>query len=1172
VTGGRDELLALDAEAREIAQTRFDRPLLVEAGAGTGKTALLAARVVAWCVGEGWERHAAQGDEGEQVARRAIERVVAITFTEAAAAEMASRVGLAFSRLADGDTLEWIDLDLAPFADRDRLLERCGLLADEVHRLQAQTIHSFCHRLLRAFPLEGGLHPSFEVDGDGRQVEAATAEVVENALRRLARTGGDPDWERLGATGIGPPRVAEALGELVRKGVTAGELETDPLADDVAREAVDRLRAGVRSIEDAGGLAPAGAGCGPVTDDLCAALLQLRTVLDGSEASFDVLAEALSGFDKRAVDRLRRWAAGELGKKVEKVLGDDAGAVTAAAARLAPLVASLAQVSPGELTAARRVLASLLADLEERLRALAGWERVRREVRSGIDQLLVDEFQDTDDVQCEIVRWLALDGPTSRRPGLFIVGDPKQSIYGWRRADLGAYQDFKKELEENLGILRPLVSNFRSVKVILDEVQDVVEKVMVEEDGVQPRFEPLEATGSRRTDTGFLGGVWTPIEYWAAWPCDPDGGGCDPDVSVRQAVEVEARALAADLRGLHEDCDVRWGDIGVLLRTTTAQEEILDRFREMDIPFEVAREREYYRQREVVEAASLVRCVLDPSDRLALLTVLRSDVVGVPDAALAPLWDAGLPRLVAGLSGPDETLLAELSDCIAAAAGSVDTDLPGVSSLPSWQDGLRSAVATIADLRGTVHDAPPDLFVERLRCLWLAEVTASARYLGRFRRARLERFFDELTGTLADGDGGFASVARFLRRAVEEGRESQVPAEPDMSADAVHVMTIHGAKGLDFEHVYLVQIHRKGGGGSSRPAAEVIRWRGDIDYRLFGNPTPGWFEAQEKSKVRERAEWVRLLYVAMTRAKSRLVVSGKWHDNDELVAAGRADCFADLVAHRADAEELIGQAESRVARRCEPGDLVQWVLPDVDAAEPERGESGPGLPKWLSAERAAAETERLVELRRAADERRSLPLAATATGLAHRPLRSDAPTDDETPVAERDAAMAVGTAVHGLLETIDLAGDLGAQVSEIGAKLADRLDRLVTAPVRDEVRRRFLCLVRGLESSKCLRRLGELSAAVVARELPLLMPPAPEDPVLGAVVGTADLVYRENGGLVVADYKTDAVETEREIEERTELYRPQLELYAKALEEALGLDELPAMELWFLAADRIVRV
>ncbi len=1193
MTADREQLLAADAEARELAQSKFDRPLLVEAGAGTGKTALLAARVVAWCVGEGWDRHTDPYSGPEVVARRVIERVVAITFTEAAAAEMAQRVGSAFSCIAWGDPPEWIDFGSAPLEESERLRLRCTLLADEVHRLPAQTIHSFCHRLLRAFPLEGRLHPSFEVDGDGSLVEAATSEVVEEALRGLARGAEGADWERLAEAGVAPPQVSEALGELVRAGVTSDDLDADPFPEKLARQWLEELRAGLVGFEAAEGGALADLSERYVAPRVRAALVGLARRLDemaslGEGVTATAVADAASTAAMISADRLRRWADGDLASNERRALGEREADLVAAAGPLADLLERLRGVRPAELGAARRLLQGMLGDLEARLRrrgvvtydgllrgarrALARFERVRREVRSGIDQLLVDEFQDTDDVQCEIVRWLALDGPKARRPGLFIVGDPKQSIYGWRSADLGAYHDFKRLVEREGGIVKPLVRNFRSVRAILDEVEEVVEDVMVEEDGVQPPFQPLEATGTRCTASGFLKDGWTPVEFWVAWPFDPESGVYDAQVTANRAVEVEANALAADIRRLHDERDVRWGRIGVLLRTTTVQEAILERFRALDIPFEVARERDYYRQREVVEAAALVRCVLEPADQLALLTVLRSDAVGVPDAALVPLWRSGVAAAMADLAGPDEGALADLATRIARAAAAVDHDVPGAAALPRWPAALESAAAVIADLRVAALREPPDRFVERMRALWLAEVTAAGRYLGRFRRARLDRFYDELTEALGTGDGSLAGVARFLRRAVEEGRESQLPAEPDLSADAVHVMTVHGAKGLDFEHVYLVQIHRGEGRGPRRPAAEVVRYRGELAYRLFGWPTLGWAAAAARRHLRERAERVRLLYVAMTRAKERLVVSGRWRSDNDLVAAAEAASFADLVAHRAEATALAEQAMSAIPRRPEAGGLVQWRLPDPGTERDGTIEAEGEVPEWLSEGRAVADARRLEELRSVAHEREALPLAATVTGLVHRALEPTGPADEEPPGGEREAVMAVGVEVHRLLEILDLESDLSDQVRRRAPELAERLGRTVAGPERDRARERLGELVERIAAGDCLGRLQELAGEVVSRELPLLLPPMPDDPVLGAVVGAADLVYRDGGRLVVADYKTDRVDDGPELAARVAAYRPQLERYAAALEQALDLPGPPLTELWFLHADRIVRL
>jgi ATP-dependent exoDNAse (exonuclease V) beta subunit len=696
-----------------------------------------------------------------------------------------------------------------------------------------------------------------------------------------------------------------------------------------------------------------------------------------------------------------------------------------------------------------------------------------------------------------------------------------------------------------------------------------VDPVMAEEEGLQPAFQPLEATDERRSDPGFTTSDWSALEHWVVWPSDPDTGEPDPKAKAAVVNDLEAVALATDIRRLHDEAGVAWGDIALLLRTTTQQETILDRFRAAGIPFEVAREREYYRQREVVEAAALVRCILEPGDSLALLTVLRSDALGVPDAALVPLWDAGFPSLMADLSHPDEDDLRAIDLCVERAQRATPAGLPGSDGVPDWPRLLRAAAETIAVLRQSVRSDPPGRFVERMRTLWLAEVTASARYLGRYRRARLVRFFEQLAEALIAADGSLAPVARFLRRAVEEGRESLLPAEPDITTDAVHVTTIHGAKGLDFEHVYLAQIHRGEGSGPRRPAAELWRTVDGFSYRLFGWPTPGFAEAEARRRDRERAERVRLLYVAMTRAKARLVLSGRWSDRGDLVTAARAGSFADLVTHRVDRERLEGQVIDRRHRATELARPVQWVLPAFGI-----GSADPRVPLGEVAElRPTPVLEDAASLREARAQaalKSALPHTARVSELAHRRLEPEPAEEPGAEPRDREIGFAVGSAVHRLMETLDLGQDLGPQLSERSRVLESELASRLPAGRVDPVLQRVRQVLARIESGECLRRLGDLADQVLARELPVLLPPG--DDAVGAIVGAADLVYRDNGRLVVADYKTDAVIGEIEIQQRADVYRPQLELYARALREALDLGEPPFIEVWFLDADRIVRV
>src|SRR5205823_10045354 len=202
--------------------------------------------------------------------------------------------------------------------------------------------------------------------------------------------------------------------------------------------------------------------------------------------------------------------------------------------------------------------------------------------------------------------------------------------------------------------------NFRSVPVILEEVARVVEPVMEPRLGVQPPFEPLlpsrDALGFRRDSPQAS---WEPVEHWVSWKREEAW-----KTPAVEATEIEAVFLAEDIRELHERHGVAWSEIAVLLRGIGDLDLYLEAFRRARVPFAVGRDKQYYRRREVIEASALVRSVLDPGDHLALLTVLRSSSVGVPDAALIPLWNRQLPRLMTELRSPAPDALAALRKAI----------------------------------------------------------------------------------------------------------------------------------------------------------------------------------------------------------------------------------------------------------------------------------------------------------------------------------------------------------------------------------------------------------------------------------------------------------------------------------------------------------------------------
>ncbi len=1224
-----DEILrAADRAARKEAQRRFDRPLVLQAGAGTGKTTTLVARLLAWSLGAGWElaraRRAARPaarpvlrPEGEgspeRTAADVLRGVVAITFTEAAAAEMAGRTAKELEALARGAARpDWLDPEVLP--PPEETAARARALLGALDHLQVRTIHAFCLGLLASHPLEAGVHPRLTVDADGRLLEEVVRETVEVALREGYGAPGDPHLLALAVRGFGPQEIIEALAVLATSGLPARALDEDPLGPAPLRAFLDRLTTAATGVFDLimprlrGGRAP---NARSLEKGLGLLLDRLREIDDGPdlETLRQWVDEALP---EKLVAHLGKWEKGQLGATETSLFGEVGGELGVQAGALARLVAHLRRIDTVLLEAARRALAPLLAAVERELRArgiatfdalLAGAEallarhpEVRARIRRQIDQLLVDEFQDTDRVQCELLRWLALDGPRDERPGLFLVGDPKQSIYGWRSADLRAYDGFVDLARKQGGAVERLVENFRSVPSILAEVARVIAPVMQETPGLQPPFEPLLACERRQGDPGFVRAGRAAVEHWVSWR-RPDG-----KTAAVEAAELEAAALAADLRALHDEEGVAWKEAVLLLRGTGDLDLYLEALRRARIPFVVGRDKHYYRRREVIEAAALVRAVLDPGDHLALLTVLRSVLVGVPDAALIPLWRHGFPGLMtdltpARLDGEQRgERLAELKSRIEAAAAELPGDVPGLDGLRGWEAGLLAAMEHLAVLRIAFESEAADVFIERLRRLFLPEALEAARYLGPYRLANLDRFFRQLSAALEEGGGDPTAILRALRRSVAESREAEEGRPKDGAEDAVQVMTIHGAKGLDFGHVYLLQLH-KPPGGEGGLGTEVGRLaEGRFEMRLFGVPTLGFDRVEAERRAVEAAERVRTLYVAMTRAKDRLVLLGNWPDGG---AAPRppeqARTHLELLAWRperpeAPLVELWAAAEASGGAGVLDATGALWTFPalrggtEAAAGEAERGEAEPP-----AVEEIARASIRLREHQAAAGRRMDRTWGGAASEEAHERLREELAArrlaeGDEEPrrgrpapgggnEIDREAAMALGGAVHRALEEWDLAADPREELARQRIHLPAYLAPLARGEVVERTLPRAEELLDRFAAGRLLERLRGLAGHLVARELPVLLPPRDGDHApVGVVTGAVDLVYRdpETGHLVIADYKTDEVDDPEDLARRAAVYAPQGAIYVRALQEALELPQPPRFELWFLRADRVV--
>lgn len=1190
-----------DTAARRLAQTEFDHPVAVEAGAGTGKTTVLVARILSWCLGHGWQpavdrlRAAGADDLGaDEIAAEVLDGLLAITFTEAAAAQMGRRVAEALNQLGTDPAAEVVgfDKDLLPENDRETLQRRARALTGALDHLAVRTIHAHCWHLLATHPMALGLSPDLEIDADGRKLEEVVREIVETATKQAYVQGPGQPLTALAIRGIDPQRVAAALVELARDGFPAAALHDDPIGTDRRQEVVRELDGCLAVLERLS--APLAEQKRSAKDrETTAAIVETRARLDDCpegltrDALIGLLDRLRQIWDDGCQKRLGQWAKGDFTQTAKRELGEDRHLLVRPAAQLSARLRLYHRLDVELLDAGRRALGPLLHEVENEMRTrglltfssllteawrlLHDHQPVLRSERRRLHQLLVDEFQDTDRRQCDLVRLLALGGDPESRPGLFVVGDPKQSIYGWRDADLEAYENFLDDLHAARGVTVALDRNFRSVPMVLAEVDRAISPIMLAEPGLQPQFASLVPRQDLDPGSGFGHADRRPIESWVAW--GPDG----PATRADEAAQIEAEAIAEDIAMLHAEAGEAWSEFGLLLRSTTRLETYLESFRRHRVPFVVTSDKQYFRRREIIEAAALVRTILVPVDHLALVTFLRSATVGVPDAALLPLWRQRFPELVTRLQGPDSTELAELQTIVESVGASLPQEVPGLGEIHGWESSTVAALENLAHLRQAFTVEPADRFVNLLRRRFLFDVTEASRHLGSYRLANLDRFFRELEQALENRQGDIQAILRALRRGVAEAEEVEQALPEGATEEAVQVMTIHGAKGLEFGHVYLPQLHAKGRGNRTPEIQADRRWVAGqpADYVLFGSPTPGFHRIEERTADVERTEQIRTLYVAMTRARERLVLLGNWPQSPQPVPVDKRTTYLDLLRSREGLPDAFDEVRAECVEAekpfCDVGG-IRWRFLDLDRQARRRPPSQPtrsSLPTLKSAKHQAA---RLGRLQQAAAGHMRRPMSAAASAEAAARLirldHDDLAGGDVSP--SREIALPVGSAFHRLMEGWRLAADPIAELERQG----DRQRRWLSATLASDqvvpALERFDQLLARFRRGQFVERFSGLAGFDVAREVPIVAAPGASDtdPV-GFLSGFIDLLYRdpEIDQWIIVDYKTDRLEDADEIARRAAAYTLQEAVYARALGESLALDKAPLTELWFIWPD-----
>ncbi len=1076
-----------DEAARSAIRSDLGASLFVEAGAGAGKTSELVRRITALVVEAGVP----------------IREVAAITFTDKAASELRDRVRAALERhAATGDAAARVALD-------------------ELDDAAIGTLHGFAQRLLVEHPVEVGLPPAIEVL-DEVSSQLAFADRWSRAHDRMYER---PELERTlllaAGCGIGEHHLRELAHladdnwDLVAERCVEPPVDPPPLS---AARLVAAVRAVVdRSIE-----------CTDDTDALLGRLGEFAVFADALDAAgdevetLDLLRDSAPSHRVSTRGRKGNWpdiaairaevvACGALKDQIVADLVDPV------LRRITHEVASFTLRAADERRREGRLeFHDLLVLARALLRDPTHGAAVRAQLARRYRRLLLDEFQDTDPIQIDLAVLLTSDDPSAHErpwhevvpePGrLFVVGDPKQSIYRFRRADIEMFLRARTSLESDV---IELSRNFRTVAPVIDYVNHVFSRLIAHKPGAQPEYRPLVAVRGAPP-------VGPPVALLGVAPIAAPAGA---DVQREAEAEAVAGAISTAIaQGWSVDTNdetpdgsgwrpAAYGDVCVLLPARTSLPFLERALDAVGIPYRAETSSLVYTTREVRELLLALRAVDDPTDSAAMVSTLRSSLYGCGDD--------------------------DLFDYKVTHRGSWSLHAPAPTTLP----GDHPVVQGIAHLR-SLHDdrhwhAPSEL-LERLvrdrRVLEQGFATRRPRDLWR----RVRFVIDQARAFADAGGGGLRDFLRWADQQSIDGARVVEAVLPETDDDAVRILTIHGAKGLEFPITILSGMTTEAGGRRSGVRL-AFPPTGGFAVRFSTALTTAEFDQQlaldEQMDFEER---LRLLYVAATRARDHLVVSVHRPAKPRSDDPARATYAQIIWKACGDATEVWAESDPETARRG-PGDTPPQrspthVGPAIDIAT------------WR-AERAALLHRARVPRSLSAT---AIASAAAATTAAVEPepvpqpepddpgLRKD-PRDLELPPWQRGRyGTAIGRAVHAVLQTIDLT-------------TAEGLDTAVAAQAAAEgvlgAETRIAALVRSALASDTVR--AAIDSGAVWRESYVAT-------TIGdrIVEGYVDLVYRSSAGLVVVDYKTDAIASEADLAAKLDRYRLQGATYALAMERA----------------------
>lgn len=1099
-----------DHANRELIVEALDRNILVEAAAGTGKTTSMIDRMIALIRTGACEN---------------VRGMAAVTFTRKAASELRAR----FQAMLELATRE------AAGVERERL---DAALAN-IDQCFIGTIHSFCGRLLRERPVEAG------VDIDFAEMEEEEDEVLrrqaweEYSLSLFARDDPDGIVRRLSD-------LAMSLSELESSFMLFGmfpDVDSWPVAPDGLTlpdlaPAISQIRRYLKDLESA--RLPKDDG---QNQRLYSFYVRLRRAFRESEAADQASAiriiELFYKPEKLSVSRELKKDIKEVAVPLQKRYEDIRENI---AMPVLDIVYALRyKVAIEALHKAREVYDTIRAeqgklnfqDLLMRSADLLGDKpHIRRYFAIRFTHLLVDEFQDTDPVQAQVMLYLTASDHAQRdwkkcvpRPGsLFVVGDPKQSIYRFRRADIVTYNTVREIMKEH-GEVVQLSANFRSTSEIIGWCNGVFKGVFPEEATDQsPAFVEL-LEGRPEGDPGDFTGVRK--QSWTSAECDED---------IDAVIEEEARTIACTIKDaiVSGKLVARLGKPGEKPAATpaTASDFMVIVFNKDYLSIYARKLQEYGVKHEVTGGTALNECrelkllhlcldaITRPDDPVALLAVLRSELFGVSDSALYALKAADghfnlNSRVPEDMKGPGKKVIS-------------------------------SSFEMLKKYSGWLRRMPVMSAVERIVADSGLMVLAASRDGGDVQVGSVAKAMEVLRAAQSDFST-CAELVDYLATIVDpQATTDKFDGISVLSSDApaVRLMNLHKAKGLQAPVVFLASPKTRIGSGvdiyidrGEEAVTGYLKVSTPVQGALYSRSRmraqpEGWDEFEQIEKKFNECEKERLRYVAATRAESQLVVSYR--------ADGKGNSLWKDIARHIDCEACKDVKAPAPAPAGKPVTLAEVTAATTVTAERFEEARAPSL-----SVRAAK------ELSMSGDY--STDGVTTMLSFAS----PDPGRSIDVPEGERGAAW--GEIVHQLLEIamaspgvdLDAAARIALEDSEIGT---ERLDDL-------------LGTVGAVKASALWSRAGASKTRITELPFSVLLDPAADPPLL--VRGAIDLAFEEDDGWVIVDYKTDTVPAGSDINDAAAKYAGQVDIYKKAFEMATGR-QVKEKALYFVRNDRLV--